>query len=43
MNDAGQIKESYQADIIGVEGNPLEDIAILENVKFVMSDGVVIK
>ena len=43
MNDAGQIKESYQADIIGVEGNPLEDITILENVKFVMSDGVVIK
>jgi len=43
INDAGQIKESYQADIIGVEGNPLEDITILENVKFVMSDGVVIK
>ena len=43
MNDTGQIKESYQADIIGVEGNPLEDITILENVKFVMSDGVVIK
>ena len=43
MDDTGQIKESYQADIIGVEGNPLEDITILENVKFVMSDGVVIK
>ncbi|GIS85744.1 MAG: hypothetical protein CM1200mP17_03120 [Woeseia sp.] len=42
MDDTGQIKESYQADIIGVEGNPLEDITILENVKFVMSDGVVI-
>lgn len=41
----GQIKEGYYADIIGVQGNPLEDIRALlpENVKFVMKNGRVVK
>ena len=32
----GQIKKGYLADIVAVEGNPLEEIEILANVKFVM-------
>ncbi len=39
----GQIKAGYFADIIAVDGNPLDDIALMENVTFVMKDGVVYK
>ena len=39
----GKIKESFEADIIGVKGNPLEDITRLEDVEFVMNNGIVIK
>jgi len=35
----GQIKTGFFADIIAVEGNPLDDISILENVEFVMKAG----
>jgi imidazolonepropionase-like amidohydrolase len=42
-NEIGQIKESFLADIIAVEQNPLETIATLENVLFVMKDGKVYK
>ena len=38
-----KIKESIEADIIGVKGNPLEDITSLEAVEFVMNNGIVIK
>ncbi|GAC30755.1 metal-dependent hydrolase family protein [Brumicola pallidula] len=41
--DLGQIKAGYLADIIAVKGNPLENIAVLENVQFVMKDGLVYK
>jgi imidazolonepropionase-like amidohydrolase len=41
--DLGQIKEGYLADIIAVKGNPLKNITALENVQFVMKDGVVYK
>ena len=39
----GQIAPGYYADIIAVDGNPLDDIAVLENVGFVMKGGVVYK
>jgi len=39
----GQIKAGYLADIIAVDGNPLENISLLENVSFVMKDGVIYK
>ena len=39
----GNIKEKFEADIIGIEGNPLEDITVLENVSFVMKEGVIFK
>lgn len=39
----GSIKNGYLADIIAVEGNPLEDISQMKNVRFVMKDGIVYK
>ncbi len=39
----GKIAPEMTADLIAVEGNQLEDIRKLENVKLVMRDGVVIK
>ncbi len=41
--DLGQIKKGYYADIIAVAGNPLEDIQQLEEVSFVMKEGVIYK
>jgi imidazolonepropionase-like amidohydrolase len=37
----GTIREGMAADLIGVEGNPLEDIQALRNVRFVMKGGKV--
>ena len=37
----GALKPRYQADIIAVAGNPLDDIAALEKVSFVMKAGVI--
>ncbi len=42
-NDVGQLKEGYAADIIAVQGNPLEDITVLESVDFVMMGGAIVK
>lgn len=39
----GSISEGKIADIVAVKGNPLQDISLLENVEFVMKDGVVYK
>jgi imidazolonepropionase-like amidohydrolase len=39
----GSITKGKLADIIAVEKNPIDDITILEHVKFVMKDGVVYK
>ena len=39
----GAIAPGFAADIIAVEGDPLKDIKVLEQVKFVMKDGVVYK
>jgi imidazolonepropionase-like amidohydrolase len=41
--DLGQIKNGFKADIVAVDGNPLDDIAVTESVSFVMKDGVVYK
>ena len=43
LNNIGEIKESFDADLIGVKGNPLDDITLLEDVHFVMKEGQVIK
>jgi imidazolonepropionase-like amidohydrolase len=42
-NEIGQIKPDFFADIIAVNENPLENIKTLENVAFVMKNGVVYK
>jgi imidazolonepropionase-like amidohydrolase len=37
----GALQAGYLADVVAVEGNPLENIATLEKVSFVMKGGVV--
>lgn len=39
----GSLQPRKYADIIAVSGNPLEDVRLLENVKFVMKEGRVYK
>jgi imidazolonepropionase-like amidohydrolase len=39
----GAVAPGYYADIIAVDGNPIDDISVLENVSFVMKGGVVYK
>lgn len=39
----GAIKSGKLADIIAVDGNPTEDVTLLQNVSFVMKDGVIYK
>jgi imidazolonepropionase-like amidohydrolase len=43
LDDLGRIQPEYLADIIAVEGNPIENIALMREVKFVMKDGVIHK
>ena len=42
-NELGQIKKGFLADIIAVNDDPTKDISTMENVVFVMKDGVVYK
>ncbi|MEO6672513.1 MAG: amidohydrolase family protein [Ginsengibacter sp.] len=42
-NKTGSITPGKLANIIAVNGNPLDNITILENVKFVMKEGIVYK
>ena len=42
-NEFGSIKPGKYADIIAVAGDPLTDVRLLENVKFVMKDGKIYK
>jgi imidazolonepropionase-like amidohydrolase len=43
VDDRGTLEAGRLADIIGVKGNPLYDITVLEHVKFVMKDGTIFK
>jgi imidazolonepropionase-like amidohydrolase len=40
-NQIGALKQGYWADIIAVPGDPLNDISVLQMVRFVMKGGVV--
>jgi imidazolonepropionase-like amidohydrolase len=39
----GQLKPGYYADIVAVPGNPLDDIAAVEHVNFVMKGGTIVR
>ena len=41
QNQIGALKPGYDADIIAVPGNPLQDISVLQKVSFVMKNGVI--
>lgn len=41
--DLGAVLVGRRADLVAVRGNPLQDIAILQNIGFVMKDGIVYK
>ena len=41
VGETGAVAPGYFADVIAVEGDPLEDISVLENVVFVMKGGCV--
>ncbi|WP_282075412.1 metal-dependent hydrolase family protein [Maribacter aquivivus] len=43
LNELGNLKKGFLADIIAVKGNPVQDISAVKNVSFVMKDGVVYK
>jgi len=43
LNYVGEIKENFAADIIGIKGNPLLNISLLEDVNFVMKNGKIVK
>ena len=40
-NQVGTLNEGAYADLIAVQGNPLENVSLLENIGFVMKDGEV--
>ena len=42
-DELGQLKEGYLADIVATNEDPIENISTLENVVFVMKEGVVYK
>ena len=42
-NKLGRIKKGFIADIIATDLNPLDDISVLQNIVFVMKDGVIFK
>ncbi|MGB0376095.1 MAG: amidohydrolase family protein [Flavobacteriaceae bacterium] len=43
QDNLGQLASGFYADIVAVNGNPLQDISTLEKVVFVMKNGEVIK
>ncbi len=43
VNDVGQVKVGAYGDLVGVTGDPLKDVTVLEHSTFVMKGGEVIK
>ena len=43
LSDRGHLDAGLLADIIAVDGNPLEDVTALQRVVFVMKDGEIYK
>jgi imidazolonepropionase-like amidohydrolase len=42
-DEIGQLKPGFFADIIAVPGDPLTDISVVTQVKFVMKNGEVVR
>jgi imidazolonepropionase-like amidohydrolase len=42
VDDRGEIAEGLLADLVAVEGNPLEDVRVMEDVQWVMQGGIVV-
>jgi imidazolonepropionase-like amidohydrolase len=43
QENVGAVEAGKYADLIAVEGDPITDIAVLQQVKFVMKGGAVVK
>ncbi|WP_312135419.1 amidohydrolase family protein [Brevundimonas sp. BH3] len=43
QDEIGRITAGYNADIIAVDGDPLQDVSVLRDVKFVMREGNIYK
>tara|TARA_R110000737_G_scaffold160691_1_gene188535 strand:+ start:3366 stop:4610 length:1245 start_codon:yes stop_codon:yes gene_type:complete len=43
LNQLGELKIGFLADIIAIKGNPAKDITTVKNVSFVMKDGLIYK
>lgn len=43
MKNLGEVKQDFLADLIAVDGDPVQDIKSVKTVKWVMKDGVVYK
>jgi imidazolonepropionase-like amidohydrolase len=39
----GSLEKGFMADIIGVKGDPVKDITLLQNISFVMKAGKIYK
>ena len=42
-DDVGELTVGHFADLIAVQGDPLADVTILEQVRFVMKGGEIVK
>jgi imidazolonepropionase-like amidohydrolase len=43
VDDRGEIAEGLLADLVAVQGNPLQDVRVMEDVPWVMQGGIVVK